>query len=965
MALPAAAQFYSLGSEPAGVKWYHLRTADFDVIYPKGLDSLARVYASTLERYKMPVGATAGYYPNQLYSKRLPVILHPWTANSNGMVAWTPRRMELLTTPTSVAPMPQPWEEHLVSHESRHVAQMQFVNEKPYRVASWFLGELTAGAVSAIYCGPSFFEGDAVAAETELSTTGRGRSASFLEYYRAAFREGDTRDFWRWRYGSLKYYTPDYYKVGYITMAGLRSVYDCPDFTARYYERLFRGKWHLPFFNMQGTVKEVSGKRFRDAFTEICDTLQGRWARDEAARAPFMPSRPLTLDSRHFTEYTSTCYMDSVLYCVRGGVTAPPALVRVDTAGQVSRVAPFAYSTSALKGDDNLRRIYWSEVVPDARWELKSYSELWYTKMDGRRQRFSRRTRWYNPSPSCDGMVVSATEYPFSGGSALVLVDALKGKVLRRIKAPDGMQISESEWIGNDVYVTAVTSGGLGIWRMDGDGFKLVLDCGSVNVKGLFRRGGELCFTADLTGVDELYALDPEGGSVVRLSSSPQGGGSYRFSPDGRYLVFSGLGTGGRNLQLTCTDLLPSPAPADFTRTHRYEFAEDLKSGAGEVSEAISGDVEDTPLPYNRLGHLFRFHSWAPVYVDYDAIEDMSFETLTTTAGLGATAFFQNHLNTMTGVVAYNAAPGKEAWSHRGEVRFTYSGFYPVIEANFSISSVPPSLYFLKTQFSDFGYYITLSSEQMTGRPSVNTGLTMYVPLRGSSGGWYRGLVPQLKWTVSNSFFTHGSFAPMNRVTASLRAYIMESTPPARIYPRFGIGLEGGWSGRPWAQNILTSCAYLYGYGYVPGFMDTHGIRLSAIAQMPTSDALFNERYAAVLPRGMAGYASLANKVANYSLQTRFTADYAFPFAPLDWSGMGPVAYLRNFECTLHGDYSYLYSRNESKVLASVGADLCAVLGNLLWIPEDTRLGVSYYYNIGAPAGESPHYWGAVFNVSF
>ena len=537
MALPAAAQFYSLGSEPAGVKWYHLRTADFDVIYPKGLDSLARVYASTLERYKMPVGATAGYYPNQLYSKRLPVILHPWTANSNGMVAWTPRRMELLTTPTSVAPMPQPWEEHLVSHESRHVAQMQFVNEKPYRVASWFLGELTAGAVSAIYCGPSFFEGDAVAAETELSTTGRGRSASFLEYYRAAFREGDTRDFWRWRYGSLKYYTPDYYKVGYITMAGLRSVYDCPDFTARYYERLFRGKWPLPFFNMQGTVKEVSGKRFRDAFTEICDTLQGRWARDEAARAPFMPSRPLTFDSRHFTEYTSTCYMDSVLYCVRGGATAPPALVRVDTAGKVSRVAPFAYSTSALKGDDNLRRIYWSEVVPDARWELKSYSELWYTKMDGRRQRFSRRTRWYNPSPSCDGMVVSATEYPFSGGSALVLVDALKGKVLRRIKAPDGMQISESEWIGNDVYVTAVTSGGLGIWRLDGDGFKLVLDCGSVNVKGLFRRGGELCFTADLTGVDELYALDPEGGSVVRLSSSPQGGGSYRFSPDRRRLA--------------------------------------------------------------------------------------------------------------------------------------------------------------------------------------------------------------------------------------------------------------------------------------------------------------------------------------------------------------------------------------------------------------------------------------------
>ncbi|MDT3366559.1 MAG: hypothetical protein LIQ26_04725, partial [Bacteroidota bacterium] len=89
-AAPVAAQFYLSGNEPASVRWWRIDTKDYRVIYPEGLDSLARVYANTLEQVKMPVGATAGYYPNQNYRKRLPVIIHPWTANANGMVTWTP-----------------------------------------------------------------------------------------------------------------------------------------------------------------------------------------------------------------------------------------------------------------------------------------------------------------------------------------------------------------------------------------------------------------------------------------------------------------------------------------------------------------------------------------------------------------------------------------------------------------------------------------------------------------------------------------------------------------------------------------------------------------------------------------------------------------------------------------------------------------------------------------------------------
>ena len=143
--LPAAAQFYNWGSEPVGARWYQLKTQDYKVIYPEGLDSLARVYASLLEQVKEPLSVTSGYRPNQMYRKQLPVVLHPWDLYSNGMVAWTPKRMELFTTPSAQAPLPHPWAEHLTIHESRHVAQMQYVAEKPYRFWNVLLGQLSAG----------------------------------------------------------------------------------------------------------------------------------------------------------------------------------------------------------------------------------------------------------------------------------------------------------------------------------------------------------------------------------------------------------------------------------------------------------------------------------------------------------------------------------------------------------------------------------------------------------------------------------------------------------------------------------------------------------------------------------------------------------------------------------------------------------------------------------------------------
>lgn len=965
-ALPAAAQFYTAGNESVWIRWRQITTQDYKVVYPEGLDSLARVYASYLEKVKVPVGTTAGYTPNQCYKKPLPVILHPWESLANGMVMWTPKRMELLTTPDFQGPLPTPWEQHLAIHESRHVSQMQVSYDTPYRVWNVVMGQLFQGAMAMLYSGLPLLEGDAVVAETELTGSGRGRNADFLEYYRVAFREGDFRDWYQWHYGSLNKYAPNHYALGYITMAGMRSVYEAPDFTAQYYQRIIRNKrWPFPLMNFPKTVKEVSGKKFKEAFTEVCDTLRERWSRDEAARAPFQEAHLITPARRHYVAYSGSTYLAGTLYSISKGQADAPQLVAMDSTAMRPRVvSQFSYNTSGLKESNSQGRVYWSEIVSDARWDRNSYSEIWYAGFEKGKHCLKRHTRWFNPSVSPDGGRLSVTEYPVWGGSAVLVVDSYTGEVLERYDAPAGMQAVETEWIGERLLACAVTSGGQGIYDVRG-GYCQLLSCGFNTVKGLFVHDGRLYFTSDLNGVDELYSFDPAGGEAFRISSNPQGASEFRFSPDGSTLVFSRPGREGRLIYSTPVDSLPAPVKVDFAEKHRYEFAEELaEGGPGAIDFSLPGAEVPDSRPYNKLANAFRFHSWAPVYIDYNAIEDLSFDSMVSSAGLGAIAFFHNELSTLDGTVAYNAGYSGH-WTHKGEAKINYRGLYPVIELSASVSSDPPSWYFLQKSYSHFSRHISLSSEEFQGIPSLNASLLMYIPWKFSSGGWYRGVVPQLRWGVSNNIISQGKSAPLNRLSASLRGYAVQATAPRAIYPRLGIGAEVGWSGRPGAMGLFNPNAYFFTYGYLPGFMDTHGIRLSGIVQTHYGDAPFAERYASVMPRGMGDYSDFAGTVNSYPVQSLVTMDYAFPFAPLDWSGLGPVAYLRNLECTVHGDFGYYGGATKKPAIRTggVGAELCLVLGNLLWIPYDTRIGVKYYYNMGIPDGLNPHQFDMVFSV--
>ncbi|MCR5351742.1 MAG: hypothetical protein K6E35_04540, partial [Bacteroidales bacterium] len=868
---PASAQFHTLGDDPGGLRWNSIETPTYRVIYPRGLDSLGRAYAVALERAAGAVGSSIGARPNAAYGKPMPVILHPFTAYSNGQVTWTPRRMELLTTPDAAPDESTPWMTQLAIHESRHVAQMQGVAGKPFRWLNVLSGQLGTGALAAVYGGPAFFEGDAVTAETSLTRGGRGRTASFLEYYRVSFAAGDWRDFWRWRYGSQRYYTPDYYRAGYLAVAGIRSHFGVPDLSERFYRRL-ADHGGVAFLNWDKTVREATGKPFKQAFAEVCQDLQAQWTADERKRGPFLHSEAIQAVPKRFREYTDLEADGSDLYAVHSGITLPGQFVRIGADGREKPAFLLGSSASGPKYSPENGQFYWSEVVRDARWSLRSYSVI--RTFDGTRTRtLTHKTRYYNPAPSPDRPLLSATEYLVDGTSRVVLLDTRDGSVRERWKAPAGMQVLETQWVGDELYANVVTPRGVGLYRLPD--FSPVLGPRSVQMEQLWELDGRLMFTSDLSGVNELYAYNPADGYARRLTNTRFGASDFSELNDTLY--FSVLQPEGRLIhKVPLKDLRPKIA--DFSTLPTFPFVKQLAAGEKPVPEEPFRI--GAPRPYHKLAHLFRFHSWLPVYFNYDGVDELSMNTILHNAGLGATAFWQNDLGTSYGFAGYHADFSEGAWRHSLHARYTYSGLYPVIEASVDFGERDAVDYYL--QKNDEKKTISLKSRSRGNAagsapiPSLTGSIRAYIPWNFSSGGYLRGLVPTVTLLLDNDTFQQGQ--KMNRTTFSLRGYTMQRTPESRVYPRFGLGAELGYSVR-WIPDLIAPSGYAYLYGYLPGLHETHGLRWSVLGAK-RFDGLFSEAFASVAPRG---YGSAVTRfLATYDSQMKAALDYKLPLIPVD-----------------------------------------------------------------------------------
>lgn len=893
--LPASAQFYSQGEDPASLKWNSVETKNFRVIYPRGRDSLAVLYARSLESWRESVGGSILFAPNDAYKKPHPVILHTESAYSNGFVSWAPRRMELYTCPDPYESSGLPWMTNLAVHESRHVAQMQVGNMRSNRPFGWFLGEIWSGACAGLYYKTDFLEGDAVVTETALTPTGRGRNADFLNYYMISFDQGDWRNWLKWMGGSQRHYTPDQYALGYMYYSGMRYFYDAPDLSGEYLDLLSRRPYELFTYQDKVAKAHTDSLNFNHAFRPIAEKTYELWRGNAEARRPYMPVEQIAKTPRKYTTYAENVMVgDNAMFSIKEDLDRYHRLVRIDSLGHEKTVSAFSGQTGMLYHSPGHNRFYWSEILYDARWGHKSKSVIRYRDFGkSRAHNLTSKGKFFNPNPSPAENHIAATEYPSEGGSNLVIISAHTGDVEARFRAPDSLQIVESAWIGESIYVSAVSDHGFGVYHfhcpdlyahdLDTDvgfyyfeaasgarcDFETVLEPEPCKIKNFGYHEDRLMFTSDRTGADELYLLNPVSRELVQKTSTRYGGSDYQFSEDGKWLVFSLETREGKLLSRTPVDSLFSK-PASWSDHYHYPIADGVaaqEKALGITPIPLDSVSVSEPRKYHKFPNLFNFHSWAPFYANVDNIMDFSYDRFYDLLGLGVTGLSQNALGTAVTQVGYCAHKDpydKKTWRHSGHFKYTYRGWYPVFEASLDINDRGVSTADYEISTYDKKVYYLSGENNYASAPLIKGTLKAYIPWSWSKGGWSKGFVPQLTVSASNDI-VHG-VAPIREFKVvgndpetgepvydegtiigahrfgketlhdldfgfSLRGYAMRPIAKSGVYPRWGIGGEVGYRWPFGFRDLYGSALYGYLYGYVPGFYPASGFRFSALAQ--------------------------------------------------------------------------------------------------------------------------------------
>ena len=877
----ARGQVYTLGADPVEVKWKSLETEHFRLVYPEATDSLAREYAKSLESFVHTTEPSIGFYPNQFYKKKMPVIFHAYSATSNGMVSWAPRRMELFTNADLYDPESTPWMTQLTVHEGRHVAQMQFPRRNwLFGSLEYLLGDLSTGAATAIYPGQALMEGDAVAAETALTNSGRGRTSDFLEYYHVALSDSLYRDFWQWRYGSQKRYTPDYYRAGYVLVAGMRTAFNDTLFTRRYFHNV--NARFLPFFVLYRTVEQGSWMRFDRAFKTIQDSFRAEWAAADSARAPFVEGQDMVQKGRLYDTYISLTPTDKGFYAIHGALDKATELVRIDSAGEVRSVVPFSSQTSRLTYDRFYKKLIWSEHRGSAMLELKSYSMLRYMNEDGTIRDFKVKGRFFNPSANDIGPTFAAVQQFEDGHSSIKVFSSSIGTVLEEFRAPAGLQPVEIAWIDGKIYASAITEEGFSIY--DVDGWRPLFAPAHSKINRLFGRDGLIWFSSDRSGVPELHSVDPASGEMLQRTSLRFGGKEFAFGPDSSLWYSAPTAEAKIVRRLEPGKLLAKPVTFNAIQ---IVSAEKLSAQEGAGSIPYEGPISEGKR-YSKLFQPVRFHSWMPVYVEYNPVEKLSGEEVINTGTLGATVLFQNELGT--------------SWGSAGVSLVDSLGFRTGVHAQFVSNGLGPT-FELRAD-----YY-----EEASPLPWIlNLVAGVSFPINLSKGGWRSGIIPSYKAELSywGQLINPGIFRK-----ASLTAYTMRPVAPSGIFPKWGIGVETGMRSTSDPYWGTSRAFYGKGFAYLPGLMSTHGIKLSG-------EFVRKESYLA-------------------------KADYAFPFLPLDWSRCCPAFYVRNLEGGLHGAVEKLPGTGRNLY---AGASLKVRLANLLWSPYDTYFGVKYLHCFNDPS---------------
>jgi hypothetical protein len=937
-------QFHTTGSAPYSVKWKSIKTDHFRLIYPAETESMAQKYASSLSYLYPFTSHSLNHQPTPI-----DVIMYNQSILSNAYVVWAPKRMELVTT-TPQKQYAHDWLEQLALHEYRHVVQIDKLNQSFTKGLSVFTGQVGVGAMLG-FVPRWFLEGDAVANETALTNTGRGRDPNFIQDVMAAEMQRTKRfKYDEFYLGTYKDYAPSHYHYGYQMVAWSNMQFG-EQVWSKVLDNVARKPFTIaPFYFKLNKETHLSKTSL---YEQTSDYLHTNWEKENADRKS-VASETEKINTQYKSNFVSYQFpyqqADGSILALRTSIDDIARIVRINDGRE-----EIIYTIGYFQGSKvcyTEKYIAWEEVQYDMRWEQKSFSVIRILNMEtGKTEVLKSKERHFSPSILAGSNKICLINDDGIYNTYIEIYDIESKLLIERFKATDNAKFSFPTWLDKEqIAVVALTDKGKSIRQLNTSTseWKELLAPGFENITNLYGKLSNLYFSYTLNGRVNIYQLSAENLEVYKVSEEPVGSNFASISNLDNSLVYSEYTSQGykpRKLKLypeiwtAISDIKP----------YTYTLAEaSAQHGLVNIQDSLVPQQHFESKPYRKAALLINIHSWlAPFYVNLDALPDEN-----TKLYPGFTLLSQNSLSTVTSSISYYYSDGY----HHIRPSISVRMFYPVLTFDYHYGG-PAGLYTSNAQINSV-------SEHINKKTEFNTELSL--PLKFSTSRYSLIATPSLKHHFDNRFVAdsvnrgniefqeNGIFYTKGYAGLDYRFsfYLATKLAYKALRPKWGIYYYVSHQ-KPFLQpqywapyentiHIITA--------YVPGVFRLHSLK----GQIGFENG-FGKRLA--LPRGYSF-------VTDYKSAQKFSADYAFPVLYPNLS-LGPIAYIKRIQANLFYDYFDYYTYNSQlvyfhKTNSSTGLEL-GIETNFLrffWTFVPT---IRYSYLI-----ESGGYnWGFFFSNSF
>jgi hypothetical protein len=874
-------QYYVLGDDPGSIRWKQINTNNFQIVYPSGVEVKAQRMATILEKVYIFAGTSLNHKPS-----KISVILHTSTVRSNGFVAWAPSRVELFTTPHQEI-YAQDWLEQLAIHEFRHVVQIDKIDSELPQLFKLILGEQAAALTIGVYLPFWFLEGDAVTTETALSNSGRGRVPSFEMELKAQALEKGIFSYDKAYLGSYRDNIPDYYQLGYQMVAGIRSKYGA-DAWAKVLNHVARNPLAINAFSRG--LKQVTGKNHLKLYDTIFSELKNRWIFDDKSlhKSTF---ETITKQQKGYNSYRYPYPVnDSTVFAVKYSLDDLTRFVLIGSKGEEKTIFTPGdlFEESITFGDG---KVFWVESQTDVRWTHREFSQLRILNLTtGAVNEKRYKEKIYAPCLSSDGKQLAAVKVNNDNSCSIVLISPESGVIRKVIPLETDFFILQPSWSEDNGELFAIVLGAKGKSMAKIDpatgSVNVILPFSYSEIRRPVQRGDYIYYTGSMGGKDDLYAYNLKLHKNYQLTTSRFGVRDVQPSADGKFLIYCNYASDG--FKVVKIALKPSEFTGSDAPLHQYTLAEQLSAQENGKPDFSLPDTTKYPSKsYSKLSHLFNFHSWAPVHIDFDREEFKP----------GVTLMSQNKLSTAITQLGYDYSSINK--TGKLVAKFDYTGLFPVFKLNSDYGRENSYYYQINTYTNTVTHTVRKDTQGVAFSYRIMnlTGI-MNLPLHFSHGKMYRLVQPEIQLGF-RQIWQNSSTPQSDRtdiyLTYRLYAHNLLKSGLRDIQPAIGQIIDIGYRHSPFGNVNSSTIWSAEGTIYFPGLLRHHGIKIySGYQQKQTSGSSYSDYIS--YPRG---YINLYNNQL-FCIKS----DYVLPLFYPDWS-LGRLSYFKRFALRVFYDQAW------------------------------------------------------------